>query len=33
MEPLKYSDIEYNVSKDILNPKSVKAAIDLIKQL
>lgn len=33
MEPLKYSDIEYNVSKDILNPKSVKAAFDFIKQL
>lgn len=30
---LEYSEIEYNVSKDILNPKSVKAAIDFIKRL
>ena len=33
IEPLKYSAIEYNVSKDILNPKSVKAACDFITQL
>jgi hypothetical protein len=30
---LQYSDIEYIVSKDILNPKSVKAAFDFITKL
>jgi hypothetical protein len=32
-EPLKYDDIEYNVSKDLSRPKSIKAAFDFIKQL
>lgn len=32
-ENLKYDDIEYNVFKDITNPRSVKAAFEFIKQL